>query len=636
MGAAVRGTAVRVTAAALVAVGLVACSAEEPEPGPVAEQLAAALTAGDLADVPLVGATGAEATAALTAAIEGLSPTTPAVTVEAVAADDDADPPSATATLAWTWDLDAGETDWTYTTTAPLEQVDDAWAVRWSLHVVHDDLLEGLVLGVNRTTAERAVVLGAGGAEVLVEPRPVLRLGLDKTRIDATGQPDSAQRIATLLGLDAADYVERVAASGERAFVEALVVREADPGVDLEAFAAVPGALTVRDMRPLAPTRTFARPLLGTAGPATAEIIEESGGAVSAGDMAGLSGLQRQYDEQLRGRPGQTVVLRRADTGDETELFHLDPVPGEPLVTTLETAYQGAAEAVLSGVGPASGLVAIRPSTGAVLAAASGPGGGGHSTATLATAAPGSVFKVVDALALLRAGYTPQSPLDCPDSVTVDGRTFHNFPDYPRAGLGSITLRTALAHSCNTAFIGTASVVDAAARAEAAAALGFGTEPALGFPAFLGAVPDDVTGTEHAAAMIGQGQVQASPLAMATVAASVAAGRTVVPWLVGPAPPEVAAPSAPVTEAEAGQLRELMRAVVTDGGAGFLADVPGSPVLAKTGTAQAGSGDDLHNHAWMIAIRGDLAVAVFVEEGDYGSTTAGPLLEAFLRAVPAG
>lgn len=630
-----RWTAAAVVGGWLCVAALTACTPDEPTPDAAADALAQGLSAGDLSDVPLTGATPAEATAALEAAVAGLDPWRPAVEVAGIEVSDDA-PSTAQARLAWTWDVDAGDTDWTYTTTAPLELVEGAWVARWSLHVVHPDLVAGLDLAVRRVPAERADVLGAGGAVVLVEPRPVLRLGLDKTRVAPADQPASAEQVATVLGLDPAGYVDRVAASGERAFVEALVVREASPGVDLEAFGAIPGALAVSDERPLAPTRTFARPLLGTAGPATAEIVEESGGAVGPDEIVGLSGLQRQYDEQLRGRPGLTVLLHRPDTGDERELFSVPPVPGEPLVTTLEPVLQDAAEAVLADVGPASAVVAIRPSTGAVVAAASGAGGDGYSTATLGTYAPGSVFKIVSALALLRGGHGPDTPVECPATTTVDGRTFHNFPDYPRGATGTITLRTAFAHSCNTAFIGAADLVDDDDRASAAAALGLGVEQPVGFPAFLGAVPTDAAetgGTDHAAAMIGQGRVQASPLAMATVAASVAAGRTVVPWLVGSGPPEGVSPEAPLTEAEAAALRDLMRGVVTDGGARFLGDVPGEPVLAKTGTAQAGSGADLHNHAWLVAVQGDLAVAVFVEDGEYGSTTAGPLLEAFLRAV---
>lgn len=617
---------------ALTAGTVTSCSPSTPEPGAAAQALAAGIASGDLSDVSLLDATPAQASEQLATALEPMTEHRPSVTVADVAVDPD-DSDLAHATLEFSWDLDAAE-PWTYRTEATLELVDDAWAAHWSLHAVHPDLVPGLVVAVERVRAERADVLGAGGAVTLVESRPVLRLGLDKTHVDAAAQPDSARTIATLLELDPDAYVERVAASGERAFVEALVVRRDNPGVDVDAVLAVPGALAVEDQRPLAPTREFARALLGTAGPATAEIIEASEGAVVAGDVAGLSGLQRQYDEQLRGRPGLTVVLRRTDTGEQTAVFSLDPIAGAPLVTTLDPAYQDAAEAVLAQVGPASAIVAIRPSTGAVLAAANGPGSAGYPTATTGMYAPGSTFKVVSSLALLRAGLGPDSSVECSATATVDGRAFNNYPDYPASHLGTITLRDAVAQSCNTAFINTSGYVAAADRAAAAAALGLGVDADLGFPVFLGSVPDDARGTDHAASAIGQGRVQASPLAMATVAASVAAGHTVVPWLIGTEPPDVAAPDAPLTEAEAAALADLMRAVVTEGGGQGLADVPGAPVLAKTGTAQTGSGADLHNHAWMIATQGDLAVAVFVEDGEYGSTTAGPLMEQFLRAVP--
>ena len=88
-----------------------------------------------------------------------------------------------------------------------------------------------------------------------------------------------------------------------------------------------------------------------------------------------------------------------------------------------------------------------------------------------------------------------------------------------------------------------------------------------------------------------------------------------------------------MTAAEAKQLRELFRAVVTEGSGRFLADVPGEPVSAKTGTAEFGTDDPPRTHAWMVAAQGDLAVAVFVAEGESGSQTAGPLLEQFLRSA---
>jgi cell division protein FtsI/penicillin-binding protein 2 len=77
----------------------------------------------------------------------------------------------------------------------------------------------------------------------------------------------------------------------------------------------------------------------------------------------------------------------------------------------------------------------------------------------------------------------------------------------------------------------------------------------------------------------------------------------------------------------------MLRAVVTEGSGRGLADVPGPPVIAKTGTAEFGTGADLQTHAWMIAAQGDLAVCVYVDVGQSGSQTAGPILEAFLRAA---
>src|SRR5699024_1369531 len=151
----------------------------------------------------------------------------------------------------------------------------------------------------------------------------------------------------------------------------------------------------------------------------------------------------------------------------------------------------------------------------------------------------------------------------------------------------------------------------------------------LGFPAYLGQVPATDGQTDAAAALIGQGRVLASPLAMAAVAASVEAGTTVVPYLIEgqAANAEV---EVPLTDTEADTLRDLMRAVVTEGTATFLTSVPGEDVRAKTGTAEHGADvDAAEPHAWMIAAQGDLAVAVFVDAGIAGAQTAGPILQAF-------
>jgi cell division protein FtsI/penicillin-binding protein 2 len=118
---------------------------------------------------------------------------------------------------------------------------------------------------------------------------------------------------------------------------------------------------------------------------------------------------------------------------------------------------------------------------------------------------------------------------------------------------------------------------------------------------------------------------------MAGVVASVSAGRTVLPHLVEDGEkPE--ATGEPLTADEAAQLRQMMRAVVTEGSGRVLSGVDGA-VIAKTGTAEYGAKPPYRTHAWMIAGTGDLAVAVFVQDGESGSRTAGPLLRTFLNGA---
>jgi cell division protein FtsI/penicillin-binding protein 2 len=210
-----------------------------------------------------------------------------------------------------------------------------------------------------------------------------------------------------------------------------------------------------------------------------------------------------------------------------------------------------------------------------------------------------------------------------------------NYDDYPDESVGEIPFSEAFAESCNTVFVGAHEEISAADEAEAAEALGLTAEPVTGLDsAFLGSVPDDSTGTEHAANLFGQGVVEASPLGMATVAASVAAGQTVRPLFVtDPTVETPAAPESGVTAEEAEQLQTLMSGVVETGTAEMLQDVPGAPVLAKTGTAQfVADGEDLA-HTWLVAIHGDLAVALFFNEGLGGGYDNGPVVRDFLTAV---
>ncbi|MCA1981833.1 penicillin-binding transpeptidase domain-containing protein [Nocardioides nematodiphilus] len=560
------------------------------------------------------GSTAAEAKADYQRIIAGMTGTKPRVTAHGT-------------TLDWRWPMRGGA--WTYSTTATKQGSDGP--ITWSPTIVNDALTDPqATLRTTTVQPQRGQIMGAGG-QVLVTERPVVIYGLDKARLGADGKPaPAARRLAQRLGVDVGGFVKQVKAAGPQQFVPAITYRAAEAPLTQSQLDAIPGAVAQHTSASLAPTKDFAAPILGRVGPVTAEMVKKDPQTYHPGDLAGTSGLEARYDTQLRGTPG-TVVQRVAGDGTITQIFDAPPVDGKPLVTTLDLRLQTLAERLLSGVRPASALVALRPSTGRILAAANGPGNGGLNLATYGRMPPGSTFKTIDSLALLREGRDPESTVPCTPSLTVDGKKFTNDSDYPASGLGDVSLTTAIANSCNTAMISQRDSVAHDDLVGAAASLGFGIDHDTGFPAYFGQAPAPASETERAADMIGQGKVLASPMVMASVIGAIQRGVSTVPTLI--ADTHVKAGGDPISAPEHTQLLQIFRAVVQRGTGAGLADIPGKPVIAKTGTAEFDRDGKRLVHAWMIAAQGDLAVAVYVDEGVTGAETAGPIVEGFLRGA---
>ncbi|MBD7995743.1 penicillin-binding protein [Arthrobacter sp. Sa2CUA1] len=621
----------------VLALSLSACSPEEgPGPEAAAETLAAGLSALDVTGSAFVDSSVEAVNGMLEHLVSGMAPLKPSVTVTKI---EDVSDSQAAATLHYVWDVNAAAEDYSYDATVLLDRGEDnTWQARFTSTTVHPELdpTERLL----RTTApvRRGDILGAGGA-VLMADRAVWHVGIDKVWLTEKEYASSAFYLSQYLNIDTDAFTAKVRAAGPKDFVEAVTVRQDSVPANFESeIATVPGAAALPEVRSLAQSGSFAGALLGSVGEATPELIEQSGGSLAAGDQTGLSGLQREYDTQLRGADAVTVQIATADNVRSAPLFETAGEAGKPLQTTLNAGIQTQAESALKDEPSAAALVAIQPSTGNILAAANGPGSGGAQTALLGQFAPGSAFQLATALAMLRTGAAPDTEVSCPADVTVDGRTFANPAGYPSGYLGGITLAEAFAQSCDTAFVNARDSVSQSDLSAAGAGLGLGVDSAIGTPAYFGSVPETADGALHAASMIGQGEVLVSPLALAVAGASVAKGERVSPALVSSADSgtdSTQSPQAPapVTAEEAGTLRELMRGVVTDGSAQLLEDVPGNPVLAKNGAAGFGGETPPRTHAWVVAVHGDLAVALFIERGETAPAPAETLMKTFLDAL---
>ena len=127
----------------------------------------------------------------------------------------------------------------------------------------------------------------------------------------------------------------------------------------------------------------------------------------------------------------------------------------------------------------------------------------------------------------------------------------------------------------------------------------------------------------------GQGQILVSPLSAAVMAAT-AAGGTYRPPVLVKEPGAELPPDEPLDSGLAADLRQMMRAVVTNGTGRAVAGAQGGQVSGKTGTAEFGNDNPPKAHAWFVGFQGDVAFAVFVEGGEFGGSTAAPIANSFL------
>ncbi|MFC0530041.1 penicillin-binding transpeptidase domain-containing protein [Phytohabitans kaempferiae] len=546
----------------------------------------------------------------------------------------------ATSTVNVDWTLTGG-THWTYPTTVRLSKSsDDEWRVIWEPKIVQEKLTAGDEFAIERKTAERAPILDAAG-KPMVEARPVVLVGIQPNAVVGMGQLvkdlDAALKSVDV-AVDLSDLPARAAAAKPDHFVDVVTLRKEVYLKIRQRLQAVPGTRYREETRYLAPTREFARALLGTVDPVQKEDMDNNPGKYVMTDLVGHGGLQERYDDRLRGLTGQVVkIVRKSGEGtartteEVAEVFRAEPTPGTPVKTTLDPKVQRAADNALRGNPKVSALVAVRINDGTVAAVANGPNGGGDNLAFTASVPPGSTFKMVSALGLLDKGaVTLDAKVGCPKTATVDGRSYKNSHDM---ALADVPFRVDFARSCNTAFVALAPELGDDGLAAAGRSLGLEGKWDLGVEAFSGKVSTGGSATERASASFGQGTTVVSPLAMAAATAAVARGQWQQPTvLTDPAAGEKAPPGPELNAGSAEAVRTMMREVVTSGTGSALKDVPGEPVYGKTGTAEFDN-NPANTHAWWVGWQGDLAFAVFVEKGGDSGTGSVPIAERFLRGL---
>jgi transpeptidase family protein/penicillin-binding protein len=317
------------------------------------------------------------------------------------------------------------------------------------------------------------------------------------------------------------------------------------------------------------PNGSVAQSIAGTVGPPTTPADRQRVFArgFPAGTPVGLSGLERAFENRVAGEPGGRL------TADGRVLADVAPRPAKAVRSTIDLKVQAAAVAALAG--RFGGVAALDARTGEVRALAG--------VAFSAPQPPGSTFKLVTATAALEAHaakLSSQFPVE--QKAVIDGVDLQNANGEFCGG----TLVQSFAKSCNSVFAPLGVKVGADKLVRAAERYGFNEQPSI-----AGAMPSTIPsagsiGSQLAlgSSAIGQGQVLATPLEMASIVQTIASrGIRHRPTLVPDHPP--GKPTRVIPRKIAKQMRSMMLAVVQYG-TGVRAAIPGTTVAGKTGTAE--------------------------------------------------
>jgi penicillin-binding protein 2 len=418
----------------------------------------------------------------------------------------------------------------------------------------------------------------------------------------------------------------------------------------------------------------------GYVGEASEQQIEASNGKLRPGDVVGKSGLERQYNEILMGTDGmrRVVVNSVGKEMKDMRLTEQEAIPGKQIQLTIDYDLQQVAEQSL-GVRPGA-VVALDPRTGEVLAMVSRPTPDPNdfavripkeewrqlnedplrpllNRAIQAQLAPGSVFKIVTATAMLEDHNPPENFTSfCPGYGTFYGRQFKCWV-YGKSSHGTVELRKAIMESCDVFFYNVGMRLGIDRLSYYGSKLGIGRKTGIDLPSEeTGLMPSEEWvervfhrkwyAGETISVSTGQGAVTTTPLQLARMIGGIASGGVFKqPHMIKNAQ-NIGEEKFAISEHTVEKVTDAMYAVVNEGGTGASLKLAGIELSGKSGTAQVigyatrermGKQKKFEDNAWFVGYaprrNPEIVVAVLVQEsGQHGGTASGPVVRDIIKA----
>jgi penicillin-binding protein 2 len=418
----------------------------------------------------------------------------------------------------------------------------------------------------------------------------------------------------------------------------------------------------------------------GYVGEASEQQIEASNGKLRPGDVVGKSGIERQYNDILMGTDGmrRVVVNSVGKEMKDMRLTEQEAIPGKQIQLTIDYDLQQVAEQSL-GVRPGA-VVALDPRTGEVLAMVSRPTPDPNdfavripkeewrqlnedplrpllNRAIQAQLAPGSVFKIVTATAMLEDHNPPENFTSfCPGYGTFYGRQFKCWV-YGKSSHGTVELRKAIMESCDVFFYNVGMRLGIDRLSFYGSKLGIGHKTGIDLPSEeTGLMPSEEWvervfhrkwyAGETISVSTGQGAVTTTPLQLARMIGGIASGGVFKqPHMIKNAQ-NVGEEKFAISEHTVEKVTDAMYAVVNEGGTGASLKLAGIELSGKSGTAQVigyatrermGKQKKFEDNAWFVGYaprrNPEIVVAVLVQEsGQHGGTASGPVVRDIIKA----